>query len=38
MTNANPADSYQAVAKMLFDICPLLHKEKMYIGILAKAY
>lgn len=29
MTNVNPAGTHQAAAKMLFDFCPLIYKEKM---------
>lgn len=29
MTNVNPAGTHQAVAKMLFNICPLIYKEKI---------
>lgn len=35
MTNVNPAGTHQAVAKMLFEICPLIYKEKMKLDILA---
>ncbi len=30
MTNVSPAGTHQAVAKMLFDICPLIYKEKIF--------